>query len=54
MGYAIMHLPQGDVVLADERGWNECLRDYGLPHYDHRAGKFVTEAEIKAKNQTRT
>jgi len=51
MGYAVMHFPEGSVILGDERGVNQAYRDAGKPYYDERTGRQVTQAEIDELNK---
>ena len=50
MGYVVMYLPQGNVVLGDEVGQNAYARDHGLPHIA-KDGRSVTAEDIRNKEE---
>lgn len=50
MGYLVMYLPQGAVVLGDEVGQNAYNRDHGLPHIA-KDGKRVTAEDIRREDK---
>lgn len=45
MGWLVMHLPDGDVLLADKHGRNQYDREHGKPHYN-KLGRYISQAEI--------
>ena len=50
MGYAIIHLPRGDLILGDDVGQNAAKRDLCLPHYDEN-GRYVSLGEISRREK---
>lgn len=52
MGFVIAYFKEGDaVIFGDERNVEEARKYMGLPHRDPNTGRYVSESELKKRDE---